>query len=70
MCVCVTWKVCWGCSGPRLHSDPASCSHHAVGSESRSEAYGFLLDDKRVDKITCGSGRDLTAKDLISPITI
>lgn len=43
MCVCVTWRVCWGCWDPRLRSDLASCSHHAAGSGSRNEAYDFLL---------------------------
>lgn len=47
VCVCVTWKVCWGCWGPRLHSDLASYSHHVVGSESHNVAYGFLLAGKR-----------------------
>lgn len=50
MCVCVlvTWKVCWGCWGPRLRSDLVSCSHHAVGSEIRSEVYDFLLEGNQL----------------------
>lgn len=44
--VCFTWKVCWGCWGPRLRSDLVSCYHHAVGFESHSEVYGFLLGGK------------------------
>lgn len=43
---CVTWTVCWGCWDPTLRSDLESCSHHAVGSEIHSGAYGFLLGGK------------------------
>lgn len=43
MSVCFTWRVCWGCWDPRLHSDLVSCYHHVVGFESHNEAYDFLL---------------------------
>lgn len=43
MSVCFTWRVCWGCLDPRLHSDLVSCSHHVAGFESRNEVYDFLL---------------------------
>lgn len=40
--IALTWKVCSGCWGPRLHSEQECGYHHAGASASHNVEYGSL----------------------------